>query len=120
MSVAERLFQKKKKKAAEPYAHTAVQMLQEQKQTGSSGFLPGRQNCTEMHQLCLAVPSHPHISCSPAPRPIPLLSQELSAAEHRAKLCRDLLPFFSCSSACSLTSSSGRAADPTRAIGMLL
>ena len=42
MSVAERLFQKKKKKAAAPYAHTAVQMLQEQKQTGQLWVPPGK------------------------------------------------------------------------------
>ena len=54
---------------------------------GSSGFCPGRQNCTEMHQLCLVVPFHPQISCSPAPRPIPLLSQEQAAQCGRAS-CR--------------------------------
>ena len=43
---------------------------------GSSGFCPGRQNCTEKHQVFLVVPSHPQISSSPAPGSIPLLSQE--------------------------------------------
>ena len=46
MSVAERLFQKKKK-AAEPYAHTALQMLQEQKQTGQLWVPPGK---AELHR----------------------------------------------------------------------
>jgi len=69
----------KKNNTAEPYAHTAVQMLQKQKQTGKLWFLPGRQNCTETHQLCLVVFSHPQISCSPAPRLILLLSQERAA-----------------------------------------
>ena len=61
MSVAERLFQKKKKKAAEPYAHTAVQMLQEQKQTGKLWVPPGK---AKLHRDAPAVfgsalpPSH--------------------------------------------------------------
>ena len=84
---------------------------------GSSREGKTAQRCTSCVWQCPPTLTFP----APPPRPIPQLSQELpSAAEHRAKLCWDLLPFLSCSSARSLASSSGRAADPTRAIGMLL